>query len=109
MPATASTAPAKPIIESERWVVTAPPASAPVPMPRLKIPEYMDIATADSSSEEAAMTSDCIAILYAVTEIPQTAQTAMVRMWLCANGSRSTSAAMSPVIASVTKRERCFE
>ena len=63
--------PTIPILLIERCVHTCPPMKAPVPMPKLKMPEKMDMATDVDSCVVWLMISDCIEILNAVLTIPQ--------------------------------------
>ena len=82
--------------EIDRCVQTIPPIKAPVPMPKLNIPEKIDIATEVCDCGVAVMISDCIATLNAVADIPIIVQTAIVTGTLNAEGSRSTTPPINP-------------
>lgn len=56
--ATPTAAPTSPTSATDAIDTTAPPIHVPPPMPTLKMPEYTDIATADSSGWELLSTSD---------------------------------------------------
>ena len=73
---TAITAPAMPMPAIEMWVHTSPPMRAPLPMPRLKMPEKIDIATDVAAGGAMLMISDCIATLNAVTAAPHSTNVA---------------------------------
>lgn len=68
--------PAHPIQARERCVLTIPPNRLPVAMPRLKIPEKIDIATAVPFSGVLRITSAWQVTLNAVPAIPHTAHSA---------------------------------
>lgn len=82
--------------EIDRCVQTIPPIKAPVPMPKLNIPEKIDIATEVCDCGVSVMISDCIATLNAVADIPIIVQTAIVTGTLNAEGSRSTTPPINP-------------
>ena len=82
--------------EIDRCVQTIPPIKAPVPMPKLNIPEKIDIATEVCECGVSVMISDCIATLNAVADIPIIVQTAIVTGTLNAEGSRSTTPPINP-------------
>ena len=62
-PAKPRAAPAKPIYEIDAWVQIAPPKKAPLPMPKLNMPENIDIATDELSGVVISITLLCIATL----------------------------------------------
>ena len=82
--------PTIPILLIERCVHTYPPMKAPVPMPRLKMPEKMDMATDVDSCVVWLMISDCIEILNAVLTIPQGTSKPMTAAVLNERGSSSS-------------------
>ena len=82
--------------EIDRCVQTIPPIKAPVPMPKLNIPEKIDIATEVCDCGVSVMISDCIATLNAVADIPIIVQTAIVTGTLNAEGSRSATPPINP-------------
>ena len=83
--------------EIDRCEQTKPPIKAPVPMPKLNIPEKIDIATEVWAAGVSVMISDCIATLNAVADIPIIVQTAIVTGTLNAEGSRSTTPPINPI------------
>lgn len=82
--------------EIEIWSHTYPPISAPEPIPRLKMPEKIDIETAVVPAGETLIISDCIDTLYAVCVIPHTMQRQMVAGMYADAGSRSNRAVAQP-------------
>ena len=82
--------------EIDRCVQTIPPINAPVPMPKLNIPEKIDIATEVCDCGVSVMISDCMATLNAVADIPISAQTVMVIGMLEATGLRRNTPAINP-------------
>lgn len=63
---------------------------APVPMPKLKMPEKMDMATDVDSCVVWLMISDCIEILNAVLAIPQRTSKPMTAVALNERGSSNS-------------------
>ena len=75
----ANAAPTNPMCESWFFEQTRPPIKLPAPIPKLKIPEKIDIATEEDCSSVQRMVSDWNDTLNTSTVIPQTAQTAKIK------------------------------
>ena len=75
---------------------TVPPSQVPQPIPRLKMPEKMDMATAEAASEEAFMVSDWKATLKAVAQMPQSTHRAITAQELTLAGDKSRSESVMP-------------
>ena len=88
---TANTAPTKPIYDIAPLSHTIPPIQLPPPIPRLKSPEYMAVATAELFSSTLLMTSDCVVTLNAMAVIPQNAHRSTMVANVFDAGSRSSS------------------
>lgn len=97
-----------PIYEIDILSHTYPPIKAPEPIPRLNIPENIDIDTAVVPSGETLIISDCIDTLYAVCVIPHITQRTMVTGILADAGSKSISAAAQHASTMFIKRNLSF-
>ena len=75
-------------------------------MPKLNIPEKIDIATEDCDCGESVMISDCIATLNAVADNPHKAQIIIVAGTLKETGHSSKTPAISPTIEMLMNRKR---
>ena len=90
--------------EIDRCVQTISPIKAPVPMPKLNIPEKIDIATEVWAAGVSVMISDCIATLNAVAGNHQShvhhsaealSSPAILGIMVTSAGSQSTESSLS--------------
>lgn len=88
--------------EIDICVQTAPPISAPVPMPKLNIPENIDIATEVCAGGVPEMISDCMDTLKAVADIPRSTQRTMTAGALNESGPSASTLWLSGTILTAT-------
>ena len=87
---------------------TVPPSHVPQPIPKLKIPENRDIATAEASSGTALMVSAWKATLNAVTAIPQSTQTRITRYKLIDATRKQSKATATLAMMNRMNAYRCL-
>ena len=86
-----------PIYDIDTYVHTSPPTQVPTLIPRLYIPEYMDIATVDPSAEAAFIVSAWNVTLNAVIAMPHKAHTIIDVMNKAEAAIRRSCAAAIPI------------
>ena len=98
----ANAAPTKPICEICPLSHTIPPRKLPAPIPKLKIPEKIDIATDEDCSSVHRIVSDWNDTLNTSTEMPHKAQSPIINPG-CHDAASSNNSSTANEIITVSK------